>query len=285
MYYLKVMLSTSIFAQMMSISLVMPESSRQKIINDPAQPAPGLYLIQSKKVFRHWELDLFRGIVVIAMIFYHLVFDLIRIFGVTPFVGQSFWMIGPDLIGGGFLVIAGVASVLSNNNDWPSVAKRGGKIFGVGMGLTLVTLLFTDEYIIVFGILHCIGLSIILGTPFLRLSAKQIGAVAIPILISGYIFEHMGYYGAFTHWIQETLLDGRMMLDFFSLYPFFAYYLLGICIGKSLWNSIHGRYQMSRAVRPIVYLGKRSLWVYLIHQPVLVAFIYLVKMAYLNMSV
>lgn len=241
-----------------------------------------LRLIPSPALERSLLLDVTRGIAIVSMIFYHIVFDLINVFQVPDFVGHYFWVWGPDLIGGTFLAVSGVASVLSNEMRFKKILKRGGKLFGIAMALTLGTVLLTHQYIIFFGILHCIGASIVLGHFFIRRSPLTLSVIGLSLLISGYCLEYVNFYSYSSHWLQMNFLNNRVMLDFFSLYPYFGYYLLGMAIAKktrSAFNKKNEQDFLANSKIKIFYsllakLGRNSLWIYLIHQPVILGVFY-----------
>jgi len=70
--------------------------------------------------------------------------------------------------------------------------KRGLKIFGLGLVITLVSWIYLDEGFIVFGILHCIGISIILAIPFLRFRYLNLSLGFILILL-GAILKNLTF--------------------------------------------------------------------------------------------
>ena len=126
---------------------------------------------------RLWEIDLLRSIAVFMMIIFHILFDL-NFFQVYSIELYSGFMLPFALsIGTLFLFIVGVSLSLSfsrvkNSFSFKEIkvkfVVRGLKIFLLGMIITVVTWLSVGAGFIVFGVLHCIGISIILGHLFLR---------------------------------------------------------------------------------------------------------------------
>jgi uncharacterized membrane protein len=65
------------------------------------------------------------------------------------------------------------------------------------------------------------------------------------------------------------------MLDYWPIFPWFGVVLFGVTAGNALYGDRSKRAASSiprpSAVRPLAFLGRHSLVVYLVHQPVLLA--------------
>jgi len=128
-----------------------------------------------KHTDRFIELDMLRGFAIIIMIFLHLLWDL-DYFGLIP-LNKQIYKIQPAIPTIFFLLVGMCMIVSRNRKNYLSVDEqkkydihliiRGLKIFGLGMLLTAVTMIFIPDRPIIFGVLHCIGLCIILSTVFL----------------------------------------------------------------------------------------------------------------------
>ena len=120
---------------------------------------------------RYSEVDILRGIAVLMMVIFHFVFDL-NYFNVYKFnIYNGFWLYFARLIAIIFIFLVGVSLTLvyyRKNYGFLDYFKKGSVVFGFGLLITLVTYLFLREGTIIFGILHFIGISIILGSLFLR---------------------------------------------------------------------------------------------------------------------
>ena len=120
-------------------------------------------LASSSSLARLWEVDAIRGVAIVLMIFYHFVWDL-NYFGLY----QANLLTGPWQwfargIATFFLFVMGVSLTLSDTREsqrWgqpPPFTKylwRGGKIFGLGLIITLATYFFIGRGFVIFGILH-----------------------------------------------------------------------------------------------------------------------------------
>jgi uncharacterized membrane protein len=124
---------------------------------------------------RLWEVDMLRGFAIVLMVIYHFIWDL-NYFGLLQanlFSGAWPWF--PRFIATLFTFTLGLSLTLSYTRETrqlgrpPSFSKylgRGGKVFGLGLVITVVTYFFIGSGYVIFGILHMLGLSIIVAYPF-----------------------------------------------------------------------------------------------------------------------
>ena len=104
---------------------------------------------------RAWELDFLRGIALIMMLFMHMSWDVRYEFGADIFSYLEkdwFWSFVHPIIVVLFVSVSGICCTLSRNN-----VKRGLKLLGASLVLTLVTFLITKfagiECLIIFNVL------------------------------------------------------------------------------------------------------------------------------------
>lgn len=245
-------------------------------------------IVTDEKKERFWEIDALRGIAILMMIAYHVLFDLVY-FGLTSTDLNAL----PVLvflypISTLFLLLVGVSLTLSYNRVKQMLTtsqlrlkyiKRGSSIFGLGLLITLVTWVYPHNGYIVFGVLHCIGLSILLGYLFIqsRFSALPAGVVCIGIGIFLKVFITVDY-----PWLLWLGVVPRSFytLDYFPLFPWFGVVLLGIFLGNSMYQDNIRKFKIKDvsqfiAVRLLCFLGKHSLIIYLLHQLIIVGILYL----------
>ena len=129
-------------------------------------------------------IDEVRGFAIICMVFYHAMFDLVVIFGVDfPIFTSSLMQdVLQPLFAGLFIFISGTAGHYSRSN-----LKRGAVCFGFGLILTAVTALFMPDELILFGILHFLGIAMMLFPPLKKLAAHvpPLAGVGIGLCCSG----------------------------------------------------------------------------------------------------
>ncbi|MCL2157579.1 MAG: DUF1624 domain-containing protein [Methanobrevibacter sp.] len=249
--------------------------------------------ISKKSSHRFSEIDILRGIAVIFMIIYHFFFNL-RYFTGQP-LPPFFWLqqyYGVITIL--FVLIAGISLSLAafKLKDSEIIAKkfsfRGIKLLSIGFFITIGTWFYPHSGFIVFGVLHLIGLSTILSIPFLINIIKEHYKFSLYLpLIFGIVFLVLS---SFILKIQGPLYyafigihpSGFYTLDYEPLFPWFSLILFGITLGLILYPQGKRRYQLSSKVqdfldflKPISFLGRHSLIIYLIHQPIILGILWL----------
>ena len=131
--------------------------------------------IKEKIQSRFIEIDFLRGFAIIFMVFLHFMWDL-DYFGLVP-LNQDIYQL-QKIVPSIFFILVGVCLAVTYNrsikkqyNDKKNYSHfivRGLKILGLGIVISIGTMIFIPDRPIFFGVLHCIGLSIILTVPFLK---------------------------------------------------------------------------------------------------------------------
>ncbi len=223
-----------------------------------------------------------RGVAVVAMVFYHLSYDLAYFVGLfeVGFFRQGAGLDIGRMIGGTFTFLAGLSLTLSYVRAAESSGRRvslkylgrGARIFSYGLIITLLTWIFVPRDMIYFGILHLIGASIILAYPLIRLKLTNVVLGAGCIALGLYLRQSFVVESPWLAWLGGR--PGFSTLDYWPIFPWFGVMLLGIAAGNTLYGSASKK-RTARAtpppLRPLTFLGSHSLAVYLIHQPVLIA--------------
>jgi len=224
--------------------------------------------------------DAARAVAIVMMVVYHLMFDL-DYFGGYPIESTSgFWARFADATAGTFLFLVGVSLAISysrasagNRSLFPKYLLRGIRILAYGMVLTAV-FLFLGMGVVAFGILHLIGVSIILAYPLLpyRYANLFLGlfiiAVGVYVRIEGFSSE--------SPWLLPfgVVPENFAMPDYRPLLPWFGVVLLGLFAGNVVYGG--GRKpalfagKAPTVTKPLLPLGRNSLFIYLIHQPILI---------------
>jgi uncharacterized membrane protein len=236
---------------------------------------------------RFWEIDFLRGIAVIMMIVFHIFYDLnfYNIFNVNLHSGPVLLFLYP--IGTLFLLLVGISLTLSYFKAQNSMTKqqvqlkfiiRGLKIFGLGLLITFVTWIYLEQGFIIFGVLHCIGLSIILSYPLIRYRFLNL-ALGIVFVTVGILLETVTFDFYWLVWLGFTPSQ-FYTVDYFPLLPWFGVVLLGVFIGNGLYKNNRRVFiirNLSRniVIRPLCFFGRHALIIYFLHQLIIVGLIHL----------
>lgn len=228
---------------------------------------------------RFWEIDLLRGLAVIIMIVFHFLFDLIFFANYSIDLYSGFWYWIGRLAAVSMLFLVGVSLTISFNRKKQSFGfffLRGIKIFALGLFITLITFLFLPQGTIWFGVLHSIGFSIILGYFFIKRKKLALIIGSILILI-GIFLSQFSFNFAWLLWLG-LFPKNFYTFDYFPLLPWFGIVLLGIFAGNKFYAQGNRSFELKESgnnlfAKIVSFLGRNSLTIYLIHQPILILFL------------
>ena len=227
---------------------------------------------------RVWELDAARGLALIGMIGIHLIYDLVELYGIWNW-NPHWYQVFKNNYGAVFLLISGISVTLGSHP-----AKRGIQVFCCGFLCTAVTygmyrLGFAGkEMIIYIGVLQCLGLCMMLWPLFEKLRSPGLlalaaGMIALGLWLRGETFSFP--------WL--TVLGfapyGFASSDYFPLFPNLGSFLVGAVLGRKLYREKKSRFPLENPpLRGLQWMGRNSLLIYLLHQPVLAAVVGLFAM-------
>lgn len=231
---------------------------------------------------RYLLLDNIRGLLLINMILYHALWDIVYIYGVDmPWYKGNGAHIWQQCICWSFILLSGFCWSFGRNN-----LKRGLLVSACSVVISLVTLIFMPESKILFGVLSLIGTSMLIMIP-LDKPAKRINPfVGLAISFILFLFTKeinegsLGFFGRELIKLPEGLYANMFTAylgfpnkdffstDYFSVLPWFLLYLTGYFL-----NRIFIRYKLLEKIpdvsfMPLQWLGKNSLVVYMLHQPI-----------------
>lgn len=246
---------------------------------------------------RIFFLDEVRGFAVACMVFYHAFFLLGGVFGIEA--GEklmNFFMPVQPLFAAIFILISGISCRLTHNN-----LRRGIRLLLIAAGFTLVTayicpLLGLDGLAIYFGILHFLSVSMLIFSALRKLLDKTEPHWGLLLCVFLY---------AFTAGISEgTLSFGNLIVfnlpdalynynflaplgiysptfssaDYFPLFPNIFIFLTGSFLG--VWAK-EGKFPSSLYASRCPFfgaIGRKALVIYVIHQPLIFAVVYVIEL-------
>ncbi len=240
---------------------------------------------------RFWEIDAARTLAIAMMVAYHTVYDVEMLApGAGPDPFRGFWGAVPEATGSLFLFVAGVSLAVSDAR----LERRGATpttrlrrhlrhaliVFGAGMLVTVATRVVFGEQFVRFGILHLIGVSIVIAAFTVRLGWWNaiLGAAALAggLAIGG----ADGRFPGSSVIGLET--GGPGSVDYWPVLPWIGPLLIGVAAGAMLYPRgtrrplLDGLAGAREAGRALLAPGRRSLAVYLVHQIVLIPVVWIV---------
>ena len=225
-------------------------------------------------------IDLARGIALVAMAIYHFTWDL-EFFGYAEpgLTAAGGWKYFARSIAASFLVLVGISLYLAHRNEirWASFGKRLAMVAGAALAISIVTYVAVPDGFIFFGILHQIAFASVAGLAFLRLPWWSILIAAVAVVAAPYLLRSAVFDPPWLWWVGLSSSDPRSN-DYVPVFPWFGATLAGIAAAKLMHSA--GTFdrladlRYGRWSQPLKFAGRHSLAFYLIHQPVLIAAIW-----------
>ena len=222
---------------------------------------------------RIWEIDAARGFCIPGMILIHLIYDVVNLYGFIDWPYPVWYSLFKNNYGAVFLLISGVSVTLGRRS-----IRRGLTVFLSGMIVSAVTLgmyligMAGRGIIIYFGVLHCLGVCMMLWPVFRKWPKAALTAAGVVLVIAGW-------------WLRGEVFDfpwlmplgfqfpGFLSSDYFPLMPNLGYFLLGAAFGKAFYPDrktlFPGVNTQNPLIRFLCWCGRHSLIIYLLHQPAL----------------
>ena len=255
----------------------------------------------------YYLIDGIRGISLFNMLLFHFYYDLNIIFRHNPsWYNKPAVHIWQQYICISFLFISGISCHFSRNN-----LKRGIQLNLYGLLITIVTLIFLPSQVVWFGILNCIGCATLFICSFKKLksfflekfhilptkekskpkTAHSIFGFAISIILflitrhisDGHLciaskqIELPGYL----YQIRPLTILGLPYPEFFSsdYFPIFPWFFI-LLAGYFFWDILSSSDKILNLLRTKIpffsTIGKKTIWIYLLHQPILYVAAYLI---------
>lgn len=215
------------------------------------------------------------------MAIYHFTWDL-EFFGYTQpgMTAVGGWKLFARCIASSFLFLVGVSLFLGHGRGirWRGFLRRLAVVSGAALAISLATYVAVPGGFIFFGILHEIALASLIGLAFLRLPVILIVIAAVFVIAAPQFLRSEFFVHPWWWWVGLSPVNPRSN-DYVPLFPWFGAVLMGVAAAKlGLQSGLAARmaaWRFGGWSRPLIFAGRHSLAVYLIHQPVLIACIWL----------
>lgn len=235
-------------------------------------------------------IDAARGFAVVVMICYHIYFDIGLVFGEKPdFLSASFINVCLLVFPCIFFVISGICTAFSSN-----ILKRGVLLFLIGEAITVITSVFFPSELILFGAISSIGCCMVIyyfaQKFFKKLPSVLIITVCVLLFV---VFYDFAATKELNFLFKRVLLDinteseylypfgivydGFHSADYFPLVPYFFVFLCGTALSRPIINKKLPQWFYSLKVPFLNKVGRYSLIIYIVHQPLIMATLQLIK--------
>ncbi len=232
-------------------------------------------IIKKDKTGRIEIIDGLRGLAVIIMVAYHFLYDAVTFLGVPDkYINNTVADVIQIVTASTFVILCGISSHFSKNN-----IKRGIETLVIAVIISVVT--FIIDMPIIFGILHLLSVCMIIY----GLSKKIIDRVpAWLLLIICIVLSVLSQIAveSFTPeinylWILGFPGKNFVSYDYFPLFPWLFVFLTGTAIGYYVKERKLPRLFYTMKVPVLSAIGRYSLIIYVVHQPLLYLLMMILK--------
>jgi uncharacterized membrane protein len=234
---------------------------------------------------RYTLLDGLRGLTLISMILYHAAWDLVYLFGVDwAWYRGSGAFVWQQTICWTFIFLSGFCLPLGRRT-----VRRGLEVFAGGILVSAVTLVAMPQAPIRFGVLTLIGSCMLLIGAARRLLERLPAPAGLVLSLGLFILCRNVPSGSlgFRSWVLLPLPEdwyrssglGAFLgfpapdffsTDYFPLIPWLFLFLAGFyAFHLFRKHQLLPRLSVPHIPKFLLFLGRNSLWVYLLHQPLL----------------
>jgi uncharacterized membrane protein len=186
------------------------------------------------------------------------------------------WLAARAAILSSFLLIAGISAVLAARQPMPvrHGLRHVGVIAAAALLVTAGSALVFPQSFIWFGVLHAIAVSLVVAKPLVR--RPFFAAIAgVVVIVVGLAYANPAFDQRALGWLG-FMTAKPVTEDYVPLFPWMGVLFLGIALGPLLIRSeFRAIASLARLPRWLAFLGRHSLAVYLLHQPLLFVLLWL----------
>ena len=207
---------------------------------------------------------------------YHLSWDLRSFqFVLWPMDTDLGWIAAQKALVSAFVGLSGLSLWLAHGDGirWRPFWRRWAFLFGAAMLVTIATLLSYPDAFVYFGVLHALALFALLGLVFLRVPALLLTVLGAGMIALGAFVTHPAFDEKILSWLGFWVVPPYTN-DLVPVFPWFGVFLIGMAMGKALASPVThpllaGPAPLGQAGGVFRFMGRHSLILYLVHQPIL----------------
>lgn len=220
-------------------------------------------------------IDALRGLAIVLMVIHHFFYDLVEFLNAPQWLfSNSVFNVLHYIFAGVFICLCGVSSKFSRSN-----LKRGFITLIIAGFLTIIT--YIIDMPIIFGILHLLSFCMIfygLTEKFWNVLPKWIMVIftVVGTVISSWCVNNITVDSK-NLWVFGWDYKGFVSFDYFPILPWIFVFLFGTWLGYYIKENKFPDWFYKTKVPVLSSIGKHSLIIYIIHQPLLFALTMLLK--------
>ena len=239
---------------------------------------------------RYHLIDALRGFALVNMVLFHLMYDIFNIFSAgTGWNSEPLTIIWERFICCSFIILSGVSFNFSHRPF-----KRGIVLNACGFLITIVTVLVIPSQAVWFGILNFLGCAMMLAYPlkaYLENIKPVVGAI-LNLLLFAFLYGvpegYVGFFGVELFKLPEFLYGTKALAfigfppadfhstDYFPIIPWIFLFLSG-CFAWRVIKNCNADSFFKRKVPFFDFIGRHTLIIYLLHQPIIMTAVYVIS--------
>lgn len=223
---------------------------------------------------RIYNLDKIRGLTIISMVLFHLMYNINFFKEISWYNGTLLNKVRQLSIALSFFIISGLTSTLLSSKK---NIIRGIKTSLVGVLISVATFIFARDQFIVWGVMNGLGLSMIIGGLFKNINIFSKKMIFVFLLIFALTYniprnslnniDFFKYIYSLNVFPLGFPSDKFVSADYFPIIPWVFTYFSGMSLGKFLHEKNY--YNKYGTENFLAKIGRYSMPIYLVHQVIL----------------
>jgi len=239
-----------------------------------------IYIVIS---MRYQYIDILRGVCIVLMVVFHFNYSLIHIFWVEFLnFSEIFWFTVWKTAALWFMTIAGISYFLASRKYPPSELRKkymkyAAVLWVIALWISGITYLIIPDQLILFGILHFFAISFLILPVITRNFIVTSASLIFIIWVWNFIPEWVESEYLFPFWFVSPNFSSA---DYYPIIPYLwmilMWYIVWV-LGEKYWymKLFHVSRSLNTLEKLFSNIWKKSLLIYLIHQPVIILSLYI----------